>query len=204
VRPATITVLFFMLVVAAEAHAQPAATPNAATPAAPYPPPGAYPPPGPYPPPGAYPPPGQYPPPYAPYPYQASPNGPNPQALYLYESESKSPALALVLEIVIPGIGSIYADHTVGALVTWGLALTGMSLALWDLNRHEQGNLFYTGLLIASGGRIYGFVDSLSSASDYNRALAQRLGLPPTIALTPAAIRMGDRVAWGPALTLRF
>jgi hypothetical protein len=228
-RPVAIALLFCLVAATAEVRAQPIPPPNPAAPQAAdpddpnaarsgrggpppgYPPPG-YPPPG-YPPPG-YPPPGYQPgpyppPPYPPYPPYASPYGLNPQAIYLYENGKKSAGLALVLELLVPGVGSIYADHAWGAAITWGLMLTGIGMVAWDFARTDPAQtgpheVAFAGLLVVFGGRIYGIVDSIVSTGDYNQALAQRLGLPPTIAVTPAPIRMGERVAWGPALTLRF
>jgi hypothetical protein len=54
-------------------------------------------------------------------------------------------------------------------------------------------------------GRIYGLVDSYSSTGDYNRELAQRLGLPVAVSLGVTPLRAGaDAVAWAPSLQLRF
>jgi hypothetical protein len=140
----------------------------------------------------------------------------NPQSLYMYDSLKKSPALGLVIEIFVPGVGSIYADHVAGALLTWGLFLGGIAVIIWGVSREIANNngsggnshIDTTPLVIGVGmifaGRIYGLVDAYSSSKDYNRALAQRLGLPPGLALGVTPIRMGESIAWGPALSLRF
>src|SRR6185369_15927911 len=86
-----------------------------------------YPPPG-YPTPG-YPPPGYPPPGYgygAPY-YSAN------QTAYAYEAQKKSEGLALLLEFLIPGVGSIYGEHTTGALITWALMVAGIVLVVAGL-----------------------------------------------------------------------
>ena len=62
----------------------------------------------------------------------------------------------------------------------------------------------YLGVGLFIGGRIYGLVDAYGSTVEHNETLAQQLGLPPRLAVVPAPIRVGDRVAWGPALALRF
>ena len=138
--------------------------------------------------------------------------------MYAYESQKKQPALAIVLEVVVPGVGSIYADHAVGALITWGMSIVGFVLIVrgWadTFNNSFAGNSnsssaeteIWLGLGLVLAGRIYGLVDAYSSSKDYNIALAQRLGLPPSVALAPAPIKVAgtNSVAWGPALTLRF
>lgn len=169
-------------------------------------------PPGPYPayPPAPYPayPPGPYPAP----PYYAAPYNYDPQAIYLYDMQRRSPGLALLLEFLVPGVGSIYGGHPAGAAATWGMSATGVVLVFGVIgmsgdNGHPSDTevtavVLGLGLIIA--GRIYGLVDSYSSTCEHNRTLAQQLGLPAGLALAPAPIRVGDRVAWGPALSLRF
>jgi len=191
-------------------------------------------PPPPYaPPPGAPPPPPAqqwYPPPpgYAyPPPYYGGPYNLNPQSLFIYENQKKNPAIALVLEFVIPGVGSIYADHAAGAAITWGLAIGGFAVIIWGVKRasdqqaqceaanqaqgvyspcssHVDVAPILLGVLAILGGRIYGFVDAYTSAGDYNRALAQRLGLPGTVSLGVTPLRVGESLAYGPSLQLRF
>jgi hypothetical protein len=43
----------------------------------------------------------------------------------VHEETSKSASLAFPLELLLPGAGSIDADHATGALVNWGLMLGG-------------------------------------------------------------------------------
>jgi hypothetical protein len=129
--------------------------------------------------------------------------------------------LALVIEFFIPGVGSIYADHVAGALVTWGLTVGGIVLAFWWLGRQidtaEASNngfssdngphdlwAVYLAVGMILGGRIYGLVDSYTSARDFNRRLRTRLGLPDYASLGVAPIRTDRTLSWGPALTFRF
>jgi hypothetical protein len=173
------------------------------------------------------PPPPQQPPPPNQWGYPAPPSygygygngygyGPNPQTMMLYESQKKIPGIALLLEVFVPGVGSIYADHATGAFITWGLTVAGFVLIMaafqeaWDNDLNAQDtssgfneNAIWLGLGLMLGGRVYGLFDSYSSAKDYNAALAQRLGLGPMhVSLAP--IRMGGVTAWGPALSFRF
>jgi hypothetical protein len=164
--------------------------------------------------------------PYGAAPYGAAPYGAaygnsygvSPQAMMFYDNEKKNAGIAVLLEFLVPGVGSVYADHGMGALITWGLMIGGFVVIVWDLESQfttnpdgtttTNGSFDATPVLLGIGlilaGRIYGFVDSYSSCTNYNRALAQRLGLPLGVALNLAPIRMDQNVAWGPALSLRF
>jgi len=161
---------------------------------------GAPPPPQPY---------GAYGAPYAPY---GSPYPPaNPQSWYLYEASKKSVAVSVLLELFIPGVGSIYSDHVIGAVITWGLSIAGIVIALSAFHEDQYGypvtydsDRFTLGLLMVLGGRIYGIVDSVQSANEFNRGLAARLGLPATVAVGVMPLRDGTITAWGPSLAFRF
>jgi hypothetical protein len=153
---------------------------------------------------------GAYGAPYAPY---GSPYPPpvNPQNWYLYEASKKSVAVSVILELFIPGVGSIYADHVIGAVITWGLTFAGLVVALSAFDEDQYGypttydnDRFTLGLLLVLGGRIYGIVDSVQSANDFNRGLAARLGLPATVAVGVTPLRDGTITAWGPSLAFRF
>jgi hypothetical protein len=146
-------------------------------------------------------------------PIGATPYGVNPLPMMIYDGERKSPPIALLLELLFPGVGSVYAGHAVGALVTLGLVVGGSVIIVWDFasnfdidgpSRGLDPAPLLIGLGMVLAGRIYGFVDSYSSCTSYNRALAQRLGLPGGVALDVAPIRMDQNVAWGPALSLSF
>jgi hypothetical protein len=147
--------------------------------------------------------------------YPGTPQGPNPRSLALYADEKKTPVVALLLELWIPGLGSVYAGHAAGALVTWGLTIVGVAMLVWGLeqnadtynptrgtSQHRSGGdgMIVAGALMMVGGRVYGLVDSWSSTNDYNDNLASGMGL----AFTIAPVRAGRQLAWGPALSLRF
>ena len=191
------------------------------------------PPPDPWNPPHPGPAPGQpgqpLPPPYAPPPHAppaapygapspygggwgSGPHGFNQQSMFIYENEKKNPGIALLINFLLPGAGSIYADHAMGALITWGLIFGGVALAVWGINQDRQsgtGTLnpapLVGGYLMALTGVVYSYVDAYSSSKAYNRALARRLGLPDGFALGPAPfVAPGQTTAWGPAVSFRF
>jgi hypothetical protein len=165
------------------------------------------------------------PPPYAPPPGYGQPapyGAPNPygwggqpgfnqQALFIYENEKKSPGIALLLNFLVVGLGSIYADHFLGALLSWGLIIGGAVVAAsaithdLDAGRTEvnQG-VFTAGIIMVVGGYIYSYVDAYTSAKAFNRELAQRLGLPAGFTFAPVPIITGPSVAWGPAIGFQF
>jgi hypothetical protein len=218
------------------AHA-PAPPPPAAAPApAPAPPPG-----HPYAPPPGYPQP--YPPPaYAPYPppaaaspwtappgyyyYYGYPQRPAVPDLTLamasYQSAKRSHGIAVLCEFLLPGIGSIYADHVNGALITWGLMLAGVVFLVYGITGfgdYEDRREGYReddddriafglgfGLALFAAGRVYGFVDAWRSTTRYNDGLRLRLGLPPQYAhdlRAPHNPRAQPRLV-GPRLAFTF
>ncbi len=142
--------------------------------------------------------------------------------LMMYESGKKTPGLALVLDIIFPGIGSIYADHAIGAAVTWGGMLGGFVLIgvgvnqqVHAFNQQNQSQssdgtvsdagvgLILVGALASIGFRIYGVVDAYSSAKDYNANLAKSLRLPE-MNLSVVPLRTPQSTALAPTFTLRF
>jgi hypothetical protein len=202
-----------MIVLAGGAHAADPVPPQAAPPP-PYPPPPA----SAQRPPSYPPPPGGFAPYGAPYaaPYAYPP--PPPPAMYYYDAQKKNELLALVIEFFVPGVGSIYADHVAGAMVTWGLTIGGVVLAFWWLSKNidNQNDTFgndngphdvwavYLAIGMILGGRIYGLVDSYVSARDFNRRLRTRLGLPEFASVGVVPIRVDRTLTWGPALSFRF
>jgi hypothetical protein len=168
-------------------------------------PPAPYPPAG-YPPPG-YPPPGFYGP--ATYPYEATF-----AAQVAYDAQKKDPFVALLLEILVPGVGSIYAGHALGAVVTWAFLIAGVVLFAIGLDKvsdhgflgrsNSGGTEILLGLLVMAGGRVYGFVDSWTSARDHNRKLRERLGLPAFVSLGVVPLRTSAGLAAGPGLRFTF
>ena len=171
-------------------------------------------PPGYGPPPNYGPPPG-YAPGFAPYPPPGPYYGNGQSPVLLYEALKKSEWLAAAIELFIPGVGSIYADHVAGAIVTWATILTGTVLIFWwirDLQTDQDGwtvgsgdpALLYLGLGLFLGGHIYGLVDAYTSARAFNRDLRARLGLPDWASLGVVPIHTDRALAWGPSLTFRF
>jgi TM2 domain-containing membrane protein YozV len=137
----------------------------------------------------------------------------NPQTLFIYEEEKKSPGLALFLSFLLPGLGNIYADHAMGAVITWGLIIGGASIIAWGVNHTnpdtgggggvDAGGALFMGFFVILGGVAYSLVDSYLSAKDYNQELARRLGLP-VVGIAPIHTSGDNATAWGPALMLRF
>ena len=125
--------------------------------------------------------------------------------------------MAVVLSLLVPGVGNIYADHALGAVVTWALIIGGIFVAVNSVHdtTDSYGNTYLTttsvnsseltlGILMIFGGFIYSPIDAYFASENYNHALAQRLGLPTGFALAPAQFRTDRSIAWGPALTFRF
>jgi len=152
------------------------------------------------------------PPQGAPYGYAPGYNI-SPQTMFIYEEEKKSPGLALLLSVLLPGLGNIYADHAMGAVITWGLIIGGASIIAWGTEHSnpeggstggvDAGGALFMGFFVILRGVGYNLVDSYLSAKDYNHALAQRLGLP-VVGIAPIHTSRGDSNVWGPALMLRF
>ena len=102
-------------------------------------------------PPPAAPPPAPYPygaPCYGAQPYGAPPYGAgpyiNPQSLYLYESEKKTPAIAVLLSLLVPGVGNLYADTIAGAAITWALIIGGFVVVANGVHSTTQPDGFVT------------------------------------------------------------
>jgi hypothetical protein len=132
----------------------------------------------------------------------------NPQTMFMYEEEKKSPGLALVLSLLLPGLGNAYSEHWIGVVVTWALIVGGFYLALHaiqnvDPETGDGSGMFAVGVLMVLGGVVYSPIDAYVSAKDYNRELAKRLGLP-LVSLAPIHLSGSRETAWGPAFTLRF
>jgi hypothetical protein len=199
------------------------AVPPASEPQQGYPPPQqGYPPPqqGYAPPPAYAPPPGYAPPP--PQGYGTTwngapayrPTGPDPNAMFMYEAQKKSGAMAVLLSLLLPGVGNIYADHFVGAVITWALIIGGAVVAVDSVKTTDTYGYYSStsvnsgeltlGVVMILGGEIYSPIDAYIASENYNHDLAQRLGLPTGFVLAPQPIRTDRGVAWGPGLAMRF
>ena len=134
--------------------------------------------------------------------------------MFVYEAQRKNGGLAVLLSLLLPGAGNIYADHFVGAVVTWALIIGGVAVAVnsfhtsadnygYETTNASSGELTL-GILMILGGEVYSPIDAYLASESYNQALAQRLGLPIGLVLAPEPIRTDRGVAWGPSLSLRF
>jgi hypothetical protein len=156
----------------------------------------------------------------APPAYSPPPMTPGTQFM-MYESTRKNAGLAVVLEIFIPGLGSLYGDHAVGSLITWGLMIAGIAMLVYGVTqlvdecgatssmcqpRNESGATFglIAGAGLMLGGRIYGLVDSYMSTEEYNRKLRARFGLPVVVNFGLGKVGGGTALSFGPRLTVAF
>ena len=174
-------------------------------------------------PPSGYPP-GTPPPNYPPPPPYAAPYypgvAPNQMAFFTYEAQRKNVGIALLLEFVVPGLGSVYGDHAVGALITWACFLAGIVLIVWGVSniagdsyaangaRNGDDTAVTIGVLggvvLILGGRIYGFVDAYRSTDAFNRQLRMRLGLPPGFSMGLGGVGSGSALGFGPHVRFTF
>ena len=134
--------------------------------------------------------------------------------MFVYEARSKNAGIAVLLSLLIPGVGNIYADHVTGAIITWALIGGGVALMVASVRTSTDAYGYQTasinsgqlaiGVLLAISGEIYSPIDAYLASESYNQALAQRLGLPADFVLAPEPIRTDRSVAWGPGLSFRF
>jgi hypothetical protein len=140
-----------------------------------------------------------------------------PQTAYLlYDAQRRNVGLAILIEFFVPGLGSLYGDHGVGALITWGVMLGGIALVIVGatqfVNTADQGGQDNTaagtevgvGIAMILGGRIYGLIDSYLATDEYNRKLRQKLGLPAGLSLGIGRVGSGPATALGPKLSFTF
>jgi len=138
--------------------------------------------------------------------------------MFVYAEQRKSSGLAVLLSLLVPGVGNIYADHVMGAVVTWALIIGGAVVAghsVQSTTTDAYGYSYATttsvnsteltaGIFMVLGGFIYSPIDAYFASERYNHELAERLGLPTGFALGPVPIRTDRSVAWGPGLSFRF
>jgi hypothetical protein len=123
----------------------------------------------------------------------------------------------MLLEAVFPGIGSIYADHVMGALITWCVGAAGAALMVFSFSRPHSGEQtitptsdrvadagVLTGFGVMVGARIFGFVDAWRSTTRYNDRLRVSLGLSAASPPGPLAPAAGRRMVLLPQLRLSF
>ena len=138
--------------------------------------------------------------------------------MFLYAEQRKSSAVAVLLSLLVPGVGNIYADHPLGAVITWALIIGGVVVATHSVHETTVDSYGYSyttstnvnsseltlGIFMVLGGMVYSPIDAYFASERYNHELAQRLGLPTGFALGPVPIRTDRSVAWGPGLSFRF
>ncbi len=130
----------------------------------------------------------------------------------IYDDGSKSTAGAVALELLFPGLGSIYAEDQRGALITWGLVAGGLAAVLVGVSQvHIYGPdrpapppmtektsplalpLIIGGTAVAIYGRVYGLQSAASAADRYNTALRTSLGLTPFVTSDAGGFTVGGR-----------
>ena len=143
------------------------------------------------------------------------------QSFMMYESQRKNAGLAIVLEVFVPGLGSLYGDHAVGSLVTWAMMLAGIGLIIYGVSQwvdaHDSPSMsgstpandtwnfgLYAGVGLLLGGRIYGLVDSYLSTEEYNKKLRARYGLPVVVDFGVGRVGSGPGLSFGPRLSVAF
>jgi hypothetical protein len=140
--------------------------------------------------------------------------GPDQATWAAYHASRKSEGVALAIEFVLPGLGSIYADHWTGAATTWGVGAAGFLSMAWGLSQIGIGDgaepsetatlAFVGGFVMTIGARVHGLVDAFRSTSRYNRGLARRLGLYGGMVLTPMPLQVNGQTALGLGASWQF
>lgn len=130
---------------------------------------------------------------------------------HAFQAGSKSHAFAVLQEIALPGMGSMYAESWLGAATTWGLTAGGIGLVAWGIGQalgpEDSGAPALTitaGALLMVGGRVYGVIDSYRATTRYNLRLARRLGLHGNVVLGPVPLRQSGQTGLGLGAAWRF
>jgi len=137
--------------------------------------------------------------------------------MWAYEEQKHSVVAAMVMEIFVPGLGSIYGDHWQGALLNWALEVGGILVIVSAIHTSTtsndygststpdiDGSKLAVGLLMVVGGRTYGLVDAHQSNKEYNQKLRRKLGLPEWTAFSIQPIRTREGMAYAPSLHFMF
>lgn len=130
----------------------------------------------------------------------------------IYADDSKSTAGAVVLELLLPGLGSVYAEDNRGALMTWALLAAGAAAVIVGVSQlHFYGPdgpepppmpektspvalpLIIGGVAVAVYGRIYGLQNAANAADRYNTTLRTSLGLAPLITSDTTGVTLTAR-----------
>ena len=125
------------------------------------------------------------------------------QDLLAYESEKKSEAVALMLELVLPTLGHVYAGDfkrgvipalvSVGGMAAWMIGAVGSAF-----NSNDADNWMRFGAIAAIGGRVWGLVTAPGTAKQFNERLRQKLGIETTsISVGPHGLQLALSVPAG-------
>lgn len=119
-----------------------------------------------------------------------------------YEEKKKNPLLAFGLELVLPGLGNMYAGEQTEAVLTWTGFLIGATFLVsgygyiceWTSNESCSRNYFEiaSGWMFLGGSWIFGLTSAPLNTHRNNRALRARLGLDDTISMAILPARIGD------------
>ncbi|HEY7372156.1 MAG TPA: hypothetical protein VIF57_08370 [Polyangia bacterium] len=123
-----------------------------------------------------------------------------------HEADAKSATAAVALELLFPGLGSLYADDPGGALVTWACVAGGFAALLIGASQlHVSGPdgpdppatspktsplalpLIIGGTAVALIGRLHGLQSAADATSRHNAALA------PFVTPDAAGLTLGAR-----------
>ena len=117
--------------------------------------------------------------------------------MFLYEEQRKSSAVAVLLSILIPGVGNIYADHVVGAIITWALIVGGVAVVGNSVHNTTDGYSYPNttnvnsseltlGIFMILGGFVYSPIDAYF-ASRLQPRVGAAVGLADGIRARPGA-----------------
>ncbi|MEX2181903.1 MAG: hypothetical protein WD771_07660 [Gemmatimonadaceae bacterium] len=139
---------------------------------------------------------------------QATPQpAPSGDALARYGLEKKDEAVAALIEAVIPVLGHHYAGDASRGVKPLLVSGSGLLLAIVGASSGcqsefggtclEPGNpsMVALGLLLYTGGRIWGVVSAYNTASEHNRALRERLRLSLDIGRQPGTVGVRFTIA---------
>jgi hypothetical protein len=95
---------------------------------------------------------------------------------HYYEILKRSPAKSLLLDLALPGAGSVYTHLWGNTIVAATLSAVGAGLWIAGAVR-EREDLWWAGAGTFAAGRVYGLVSAPVGASLLNAAYRRHLGL---------------------------
>ena len=102
------------------------------------------------------------------------------ESMLSYENEKKDVGVAVLLGLLLPGAGDLYAGSTGTGLLLLGAAVTGVVIA-------SNGDP-YTGQAVLLASLLTSPISAGMSASDHNSKLKKRLGLAVNPSLQSPAV----------------